>query len=155
MVKWSMDKWTNGQMVKGSNGQMGSHHPLGGSTGPGWKILWWKNFRVKNKTNLAFHPGPVKPPSGEGSPLTPSGQKAKFVFCFLRAKAIRETWKSRKGGELGICKSTFSPLACDPSAISFPVIPNRLDSIFLQSSRVSSLKSFSVSKQTQRNTPRR
>ena len=32
-------------------------------------ILFWKNLCVKNKNKLAFHSGPVQPPSGEGSPL--------------------------------------------------------------------------------------
>ena len=49
---------------------MGSHHLLGGSTGPGWKMSHFvmkKKLRVKNK-KAASHPGPVLPPSGEGSP---------------------------------------------------------------------------------------
>ena len=28
-----------------------------------------KKLQVKNKNNLAFHPGQVEPPSGEGHPL--------------------------------------------------------------------------------------
>ena len=50
---------------------MGSHHPLGVSTGPGWKLSRFvlKFFFAKNQNNLAFHPGPVQPPGGEGSPL--------------------------------------------------------------------------------------
>ena len=32
-------------------------------------ILFLKNSSFKDKNNLAFHPGPVQPPSGEGSPL--------------------------------------------------------------------------------------
>ena len=51
---------------------MGSHHLLGGSTGPEWKITHFvlKKMCVKNKNSLAFHPGPVQPPSGEGFLLT-------------------------------------------------------------------------------------
>ena len=44
------------------------------------RCLYWSRIKVissriekinffKNQNNLAFHPGPVQPPSGEGSPL--------------------------------------------------------------------------------------
>ena len=48
-----------------------SLHPLGVSTGPGWKLSHFvlKKIYVKNQNDLAFHLGPVQPPSGEGSPL--------------------------------------------------------------------------------------
>ena len=60
---------------------MGSHHPLGGSTGPGKKLSRFvlKNLLVKNKNNLAFHPGPVSPPGGDGSPLV----TVKYFHTFI------------------------------------------------------------------------
>ena len=50
---------------------MGSHHLLGGSTGPGRKMSLFvlKFFCIKNKNNSAIHHGPVQPACGEGSPL--------------------------------------------------------------------------------------
>ena len=47
---------------------------VGGSTGPGYKA--WP-FLTKQKSfpiyqnNLDYHPGPVSPPNGDGSPLAP------------------------------------------------------------------------------------
>ena len=43
-----------------------------------------KNNSQKNQNNLAFHPGPVQPPSGEGSPLqkiTLEEQNACYVYA--------------------------------------------------------------------------
>ena len=34
-----------------------------------------KNLPIKSKNSLAFHLGPVQPPSGEGSPLVPMGHQ--------------------------------------------------------------------------------
>ena len=42
----------------------GEPHPLGVSTGPGWKwpLCFEFFFYIKNQNDLAFHPGPVQPP---------------------------------------------------------------------------------------------
>ena len=32
-------------------------------------VLYWKNLRIKKQNRTTFHPGPVLPPGGEGSPL--------------------------------------------------------------------------------------
>ena len=49
--------------VKLSPDLMGSPHPLGVS------FCFEKKIYVKKRNELAFHPGPVEAPSGEGSPL--------------------------------------------------------------------------------------
>ena len=36
-------------------------------------------FNVKNKNDLVFHPRPVQPPSGEGSPLMSNGTLTYFL----------------------------------------------------------------------------
>ena len=52
--------------------RMGSHRPLGGRTGTGWKrshfVLKKTIARLKLK-QPAFHPGPVQPPSVDGFPF--------------------------------------------------------------------------------------
>ena len=51
--------------------QMGSHHPLGGSICPGSKMSHFvlKKIAGQKSKHAALHPGPVLPPSGEGSPF--------------------------------------------------------------------------------------
>ena len=45
-------------------------------------ILFQKNSSVKDKNNLAFHPGPVQPPSGEGSSIS-----TLYYYIFFRREA--------------------------------------------------------------------
>ena len=66
-----MKTWLLRPLGQGLVLAMGSHHPLVAPLVPdkSYLILFRKNLLVKNKNNLAFHPGPVSPPGGDGSPL--------------------------------------------------------------------------------------
>ena len=53
-------------------------------------ICFRKKLCLKHKNNFAFHPGPVQPPSGEGSPLvqasgssTKDAGAPKFNFWYV------------------------------------------------------------------------
>ena len=69
-----MKTWLLRPLGQGLVLAMGSHHPLVAPLVPdkSYLILFRKNLLVKNKNNLAFHPGPVSPPGGDGSPFTTS-----------------------------------------------------------------------------------
>ena len=48
---------------------MGSHHPRGGSAGRGSKMPRYVLKKNLKQKQAAFHPEPVVPSGGEGSPL--------------------------------------------------------------------------------------
>ena len=52
-----------------NNGEPSSARWLHWSRIKAISFLYLKNLLVKNKNNLAFHPGPVSLPGGDGSPL--------------------------------------------------------------------------------------
>ena len=68
---------------------MVSPHLLGFSIGPRWKFSCFvlkKNY-AKNHNNLAFHPRPQMPPSGEGSPIDKNNLGLRNGITYLE-----QTW---------------------------------------------------------------
>ena len=72
------------------NGDPSSARWLYWSRMKGSSICIEKNKCLKNKNNLAFHPWPVQPPSGEGSPLLQANYNDAPPF-----KDEYETYKAR------------------------------------------------------------
>ena len=63
-------------------------------------LLRKKNFR-KNKNNLAYHPGPVQPPSGEGSPLSSNYFCLNGIF-FTEALIILVLFENYTSGHVSL-----------------------------------------------------
>ena len=78
-------------------------------------LLCFEFFFAKNQNTLAFHPGPVQQPGGEGSPFVRIGL-VKMFYCIYSSK----TWpykiatKPKTGAHLVTLNDSLSPPSNPP-----------------------------------------